>query len=225
MSSADLHAFQAQIGYDFADSALLEQALTHSSHSGDTNNERLEFLGDRVLNLIIAHALFAAFPDEAEGALAKRHAGLVQGRMLIQIANEMAFGDFLILSDSERASGGAQNENILSDAVEAVIGAIYLDGGYDPAQKLVLRLWGTRVHTINETHADPKTELQEWVQGKGWPLPDYEISGRSGPDHAPTFEITLQVRGQDAVTASGPSRRAAEKEAARIMLDQLKGTS
>jgi ribonuclease-3 len=224
MSKRDLTAFQARLGYRFGKEALLEQALTHSSHSGN-NNERLEFLGDRVLNLVIAHALYEAFPREAEGALAKRHAGLVQAKMLVQIAQELSLGDILILSDAERATGGAMNENILSDAVEAVLGAIYLDAGYGPAQELVLRLWGARIHTINETHADPKTELQEFVQAKGWPLPDYEITGRSGPDHAPTFEITLTVRGQVPLTAMGPSRRAAEKEAAKAMLSVLKDKS
>ncbi len=224
MAGLNLQALQARIGYDFTNRVLLEQALTHSSHSGN-NNERLEFLGDRVLNLVIAHALYEAFPKEAEGALAKRHAGLVQAKMLVQIAQDISLGDFLILSESERATGGALNENILSDAVEAILGAIYLDGGHDPAQELVLRLWGERIRMINATHADSKTELQEYVQAKGWPLPDYEISGRSGPDHAPTFEITLKVRGQAPLTATGPSRRAAEKEAARRMLEELKDKS
>ncbi len=221
----NLQALQDKIGYRFKDAVLLQQALTHSSRTGENNNERLEFLGDRVVNLIIAHALYEAFPNEPEGALAKRHAGLVQGRTLALVAADIGLADFVLLSDSERHSGGAANDNILSDAMEALLGALYLDGGFAPVQKLVLALWGARIHTLADMHADPKTELQEWAQGRGLPLPDYEITGKSGPDHAPVFEIELKIQGKPPVRAEGASRRAAEKEAAKIMLEKLKDKS
>lgn len=225
MSAADLKALQDKLGYHFKKRALLEHALTHSSKSGEASNERLEFLGDRVLNLVVARALYETFPKEAEGALAKRHAGLVQGRTLAAVALEISLGPHLNMSDAERGAGGADNENILSDAMEAVLGAIFLDGGLEPAENLILACWGERVQSVMETHTDPKTELQEWAQGRGLPLPSYEIVGKSGPDHAPLFEIELVIRGRDSVRAHGSSRRIAEKEAARLMLAQIKDIS
>jgi ribonuclease-3 len=200
----------------------LEQALTHSSKSGTTNNERIEFLGDRVLNLVIAENLFHRFTQESEGALAKRHSALVQGRMLAIIGGIVSLGDFVILSEAERQSGGAENENILSDAMEATLGAIFLDGGLDAARTVILKLWGDNIDTLTEAHQDPKTELQEWVQARGLPLPEYEIVGKSGPDHAPRFEIEVRVRGYDPIVAEGASRSKGEKSAAARMLAQLK---
>lgn len=213
---------EARIGYRFRNIAYLEQALTHSSKSGSINNERMEFLGDRVLNLVMAHALFAQFPNENEGSLAKRHSALVQGRMLYVIGTKLSLGDFIILSDAERLSGGAENENIVSDATEAMLGAVFLDGGLEPARDMIVRLWGDNISTLNDAHQDPKTELQEWVQARGLPLPAYEIINRSGPDHAPIFDIEVRVQGYDPVTAEGPSRRHAEKIAAKLMLAKLK---
>lgn len=218
-----LAELESRLGYSFKNRALLEQALTHSSKSASANNERLEFLGDRVLNLVIAEALYKTFPDESEGNLAKRHSALVQGRMLAVIAGTIDLGDFLNLSDSERQSGGAENDNILSDAMEATLGAMFLDGGLEPAQAAIIRLWGANIATLTEAHHDPKTELQEWVQARGLPLPDYAILTKSGPDHAPLFEIEVRVRGFDPVAAEGPSRRQAEKTAARKMLAIIKG--
>jgi len=213
---------EEKIDYRFKNAAWRDQALTHSSKSGASNNERMEFLGDRVLNLVIAEALFFKFPDENEGTLAKRHSALVQGRMLAVIAGALDLGEDLILSEAERHAGGAENENILSDAMEALLGAVFLDGGMDVAREMILRLWGGNIDNVTEIHQDPKTELQEWVQARGLPLPDYEITGRSGPDHAPLFEISVRVRGFEDVAAEGPSRRQAEKTAARIMLARVK---
>ena len=218
----DLSALEAKLGYSFKTRAFLQQALTHSSKAGSANNERIEFLGDRVLNLVIAENLFKIFPDENEGSLAKRHSGLVQGRMLFIIGGILAIGDYVNMSDSERQGGGANNENIISDATEATLGAIFLDGGLDAARDVILRLWGDNIQTLTEAHQDPKTELQEWVQARGLPLPEYDIVHRSGPDHAPLFEVEVRVKGYDPISAEGASRSKAEKSAATRMLAKLK---
>jgi ribonuclease III len=218
----NLDRLQDKLGYRFKDNRLLSLALSHSSVPGE-DNERLEFLGDRVLNLVIAAALFKRFPAEQEGSLAKRHAALVQGQMCATMAGVLDLGDFILMSEAERQSGGAENENILSDGIEAILGAIYLDGGLDQAQSVVLRLWGQSLETVTEPNQDPKTELQEWLQARGIPLPDYDIADKSGPDHAPVFVIEVKVQGKPPIRAEGPSRRQAEKTAARIMLRALKG--
>lgn len=210
-----------KLGYHFKDPVWRDKALTHSSKSGSINNERIEFLGDRVLNLVIADMLFNTFPNENEGQLAKRHSALVQGKMLWSVANTISLSTDVILSDAERLSGGAANENILSDAMEALIGAVYLDGGLDAARGVIARLWGD-IGNVTEIHQDPKTELQEWVQARGLPLPEYEIVGRTGPDHAPVFEIEVRVQGYNPVLSEGTSRRQAEKTAAHKMLLVLK---
>lgn len=221
MSMPDFDALEGKIGYRFKRRDLLQKALTHSSKNNEDNNERIEFLGDRVLNLVMAHALYETFPDETEGNLAKRHSALVQGRMLAVIGNEIDLGEFIILSESERQSGGAENENIVSDAMEALLGAVFLDGGLEPARKIIVELWGENIRTLTEAHQDPKTELQEWVQARGLPLPDYQIIDKSGPDHAPLFIIEVRVEGFDAIQAEGASRRQGEKVAASKMLRKV----
>lgn len=190
-----------KLGYSFQNPALIEQALTHSSKSGNANNERLEFLGDRVLNLVMAEALYKHFPQEPEGSLAKRHSALVQGHMLAVIATMIRLSEDIILSDSERQSGGAGNENILSDAMEALLGAVFLDGGIEPARRIIITLWGDNIYNIAQISQDPKTELQEWVQARALPLPEYEIVDRSGPDHAPVFVVEVRVEGVDPLRA------------------------
>lgn len=209
------------IGYKFKDRHLLERALTHSSTNDAYNYQRLEFLGDRVLGLVMADALFTEFRGENEGGLAKRHTVLVQGATCAVIGQAHNIGDFVILSDSERISGGNLNENIIADVVESLLGAIYRDGGYEAAQKVILKLWGDNIKTLEDAPQDPKTELQEWVQARGMDLPLYEVAEKSGPDHAPIFLMRLTVEGQEAVEAEGPSRRQAEKTAARLMLKKL----
>lgn len=220
MEKAD--QLQKEIGYRFTNPALLTKALTHSSTGQDRNYERLEFVGDRVLGLVMAHTLFSSFPEESEGGLAKRLSALVQGRTLAEIAAEIDLGTYILLSEAEREAGGADNENILSDVMESVIAAIYLDGGLEPAANVIKTLWGNRIHTLEKAPQDPKTELQEWVQARGWPLPVYDIADRSGPDHAPVFVIRLSILGHEPMTATGPSRRQAEKKAAEDMLALLK---
>lgn len=216
---------QKRIGYAFQDQDLLAQALTHSSVKDESNYERLEFLGDRVLGLIVAELLFNAFPDEKEGDIAKRHAALVQGPTLAEIATELNLGAVMNLSDAERVAGGFENENILSDVFEALLGALYLDGGLEPVKKLLSGLLKDRLHTFKAPPQDPKTELQEWLQARGHAVPEYRIIEKEGPDHAPVFVIELLAESQSPVQARGPSRRQAEKAAAEKMLSSLKSGS
>lgn len=215
------NALQKRIGYQFADQGLLARALTHSSLGGDSNNERLEFLGDRVLGLVIAELLCEIYPNDSEGDLAKRHAALVQGKILTRLAREIDFGGAIQLSDAERSAGGGNNDNILADGLEAVIGGIYLDGGLDPCRNTIRHLWQDSVKNMTQPPQDPKTALQEWAQGRGLPLPEYELVGREGPDHAPKFRIRVIVSGYPPATAAGTSRRKAEKESAAILLAHL----
>ncbi len=217
----DMQALQEILGHQFRNGDLLTAAMTHASTGSEHNYERLEFLGDRVLGLVMAELLYNLFPNEPEGHLAKRHAALVQGSLLAVIAREINLGEYMILSEAERGSGGGDNENMLADALEASIGALYLDAGIAPCQALIKRLWGDRVSILSAPPQDPKTTLQEWAQGRGLPLPLYELAERSGPDHAPVFTIRVTVQGFTPVSATGANRRAAEKESARILLEQL----
>jgi len=219
-----LDKLQEMLGYNFNDVKLLEKALTHSSAEADINYERLEFLGDRILGLVIAEEIFEKFPEEKEGDLAKRHAALVQGRTLSEIGASIDIGNSMNLSDSERASGGADNENIIADAVESVIAAIYLDSGLEICAKIVKKLFGDRVNIMTEPPQDPKTALQEWAQARGLGLPKYDIVSQEGPDHSPIFEIKVEIEGHPAITSSGASRRKAEKEAASTFLKYLNET-
>ncbi len=219
--TADL---EKRLGYKFTDKALLDMALTHSSVSSKRNYERLEFLGDRVLGLVIAKLLYARFPEEAEGDLAKRLAALVQGEFLAAIAKEINLGSFIKFSDAEAQSGGGENDNILADVFESMIGALYLESGFDQCEALIQKLWGSRLDVMLTPPQHPKTRIQEWAQSQGLPLPKYEISAQTGPDHAPVFEITLTVKGFDPLKAEGKSRQAAEKLAAKIFWDHLSKT-
>ena len=222
--SADLKKLQDKIGYHFKDEHWLERAMTHSSTNDDYNYQRLEFLGDRVLGLVIAGALFNEFKSEREGGLAKRHTALIQGPTcaIVGLANNL--NDFIIMSSSEEEAGGRLNENIVADIVESLLGAIYIDGGYEPAKEVILALWGDTITTLENAPQDPKTELQEWVQARGLELPVYEIVDKSGPDHAPIFTISLKVEGFNPMEADGPSRRQTEKTVAQKMLKILKKT-
>jgi ribonuclease-3 len=218
--TANPAAIEDILQYRFKDRALLKRALTHTSAETGESYERLEFLGDRVLGLIMADALYTLFPGEDEGGLAKRHSALVQGRTLAGVAAMNGLADYIVMGGAERAG---DNENILSDVMESLIGAVYLDGGLESARTLVLRLWGDNVQNLETAPQDPKTELQEWAQGRGLPLPKYELVSKDGPDHAPEFVMEVNVQGYPPVQAEGPSRRQAEKTAARIMLRTLKG--
>jgi len=212
---------QEIIGYSFKDNDLLCVALTHSS-TGANNYERLEFLGDRVLGLIISSLLFEKFPEENEGDLAKRLAYLVQGETLAKLSKQIPLGDYIVMSESEFGAGGTKNDHILADVFESVLGAMYLDGGITACDSFIKRYWKNILTTMKEPPQHPKTEIQEWAQSKGIPLPIYKIIGQSGPDHAPIFEVKLVIKGYDSVIASGKSRAEAEKIVAEIFMKLVK---
>lgn len=213
------------LGHGFARPELLAQALTHPSakeRRGGHDYERLEFLGDRVLALIVTDMLLEAFPKADEGALAKRHAALVRREALARVAAEVGLGDFLVLSKGEEESGGRGSEAILADSVEAVIAALYLDGGLKASAAFVRRHWTRLMEAASEPPEDPKTILQEWAQGASKPLPSYRTVGVEGPPHEPTFSVVVHVEGIEPVTGSGPSKRAAEQAAAAAMLERVR---
>lgn len=212
---------EKKISHHFADPKLLRDALTHSSTGERHNYERLEFLGDRVLGLVVARILYERFPHEKEGDLAKRLSSLVQGTWLAKIAHDIDLGKYMDFSEAERSAGGDDNDNLLADGIEALIGAIYLDSGLSTCEKLIEMLWGDSFETMIKPPQHPKTAVQEWAQGEALPLPIYEITGQSGPDHAPVFEITLTVKDHGSILATGASRQAAEKAAAKAFIGKL----
>ena len=217
-----------RLGHKFAKPELLEQALTHPSLSGASSKrksagvdyERLEFLGDRVLGLVIAEWLYEKFPMAREGELAKRHAALVNRDALRLVADEVGLGAFLRLAGGEKPGSSRKNLATLPDAMEAVLGALYCDGGLKAASHFIHRYWQKDI-AIEETPADPKTALQEWAQGQGLPLPQYKVIEHTGPAHAPKFIIEASVKGHPVTVAEGNSKRAAEKTAAAQLLEQV----
>lgn len=213
---------QNVIGYAFRDEGLLRQALTHASAGLPENYERLEFLGDRVLALVVAEMLVQKFPKEQEGDLAKRLASLVQGTTLAQLSLRISLGSFIAFSQAEKEAGGAENEHILADVFEALIGAMYLDGGIEPCRTLIASNWQDAFFTMKTPPQHPKTEVQEWLQAQGISLPVYEIVGQSGPDHAPIFSVQMSVKGYPPIIGEGRSRSEAEKIAARQFLAIIK---
>lgn len=215
------------MGHRFADSSLLTQALTHPSvvHGRAprkaTPYERLEFLGDRVLGLVVADMLFRRFPTEPEGALARRHAALVRREALARIAHIIGLPAHLILSRGEEEAGGRNNPGLLADACEALIGALFADAGFAIAQDFVQRMWTPLMDETAAPPKDAKTALQEWAQGRGKKLPAYTTVGMEGPPHDPTFMVSVEVEGVETVTAQGASKRAAEQAAATQMLENV----
>lgn len=223
--SADLKAFCARIGHGFDDPALLIEAVTHPSMAGParSDNQRLEFLGDRVLGLVISEALLGLDKGAREGQLAPRFNALVRKETCADVAREIDLGAVLRLGRSEMLSGGRRKNALLGDAMEAVIAAVYLDAGYDPARKMVLRLWGDRLTSVAADARDAKTALQEWAQARGMAPPAYAETARSGPDHAPVFEITATLGNGQSASASAGSKRQAEQAAARDLLARVEG--
>ncbi|MDR3515661.1 MAG: ribonuclease III [Azospirillaceae bacterium] len=227
---AALSGLATALDYRFGNPALLADALTHPSLLGLGRGserlaahrayERLEFLGDRVLGLVVAEWLYDRFPTENEGQLAKRHAALVQGDALCRVAEELDLGRYIRMSTGERDSGGRSKRTLLADCCEAVIGALYLDGGLEPARGFIRARWAGVIERSTAPQ-DVKTMLQEWVQGQGRKLPRYEVIDRSGPAHAPEFQVRLVVEGEEPEIARGSSKREAEKAAAQAMLDRL----
>jgi ribonuclease-3 len=211
------------LGYRFDDPELLRRALTHRSAPG-ASNERLEFLGDAVLDTVVSEFVFRAVPSASEGDLSRLRASLVRDRSLARLALELGIGEFVILGSGEKKSGGHRRESILADAVEALIGAIYLDSGFDAARRVVERAFGERLESLPDPAdlRDPKTRLQEWLQARALPLPKYELAKISGKAHRQVFEVSCTVDGLEAMTAGvGSSRRNAEQRAAAAMLERL----
>ena len=221
--SAETKAFQARLGHQFSDAGLLVRALTHSSMATPNrdDNQRLEFLGDRVLGLVMAEALLSQDQAATEGQLAPRFNALVRKEACADVAREIDLGAVLKLGRSEMLSGGRRKEALLGDEMEAVIAAVYLNAGFEAARAVVLRLWGARVGAVKEDARDAKTALQEWAQARGLPPPDYVELARTGPDHAPVFTIAAQLKSGQSAEATAGSKRQAEQAAARALLDEL----
>lgn len=233
---ADGHSFQPllhgdplKLGHTFGRAELLAEALTHRSAldrqpelkaTFPHGNERLEFLGDRVLSLAMADLLLKRFPHEREGILARRYSALVQAATLAEIAEAIGLGAELTLGDSEKSSEGVR-PTILADAMEAVLGAVFLDAGFDAASATVERLWGERLSSGMSAPRDPKTSLQEWAQARRLPLPAYREIGREGPAHAPVFVIDVSVKGHEPGKGRAGSKREAERLAAAALLQRL----
>ncbi len=216
-------ALEERIGHRFKDKTLLDSALTHISALKGARNragsyQRLEFLGDHVLGLVISDLLFRAFPKADEGELSRRLADLVRKETCADIARSIELGSAILLGASEANAGGRKRPAILADVCEALIGAVYLDGGYPAAEKLVERLWQERMQQTAQPLRDPKTVLQEWAQGRGLPTPAYREVARSGPDHSPEFRVAVQLPNLAPAEGSGRSKRAAEQAAAAAML-------
>ena len=227
--SLPIGQFTAKLGYEFRDVGLLEQALTHPSVvSGRTKRrfteyERLEFLGDRVLGLVMAEVLYQHFPNDPEGDLAKRHVALVRREALARVATLIHLGDYLTLSVGEDGAGGRLNPGLLADACEAVIGALFVDGGFEVAKTFVRTHWIPLLAELSAPPKDAKTRLQEWAQAQGLGLPQYKVTGQQGLAHNPVFVVEVRVNGPVAVASgTGSSKRMAEQAAAAAYMEAVK---
>lgn len=214
-----------KLTYRFRDPALAQLALTHRS-AGKPNNERLEFLGDALLGVVVAELLYEAHPNASEGELSRLRAQLVNGQALAQIARELELGDELKLGSGELKSGGFRRDSILADAFEALMAAVYLDSDFAQCRQTVRSLFAERVAAIPRSSKDAKTRLQEWLQARGWPLPHYELKDSYGEEHAKTFDVSCAIAEPLPLSAEGRggSRRAAEQDAAEAVLRQLQET-
>lgn len=218
--SADLLAFSGRLGHQFRQPDLLLRAVTHASISSVTrpDNQRLEFLGDRVLGLAMAEALLRADSAATEGQLAPRFNALVRKETCADVARGIGLGEVLKLGRSEMLSGGRRKEALLGDALEAVIAAVYLDAGFEAAQAVVLALWGDRIAEVEADARDAKTSLQEWAQARGLPPPAYLEQGRTGPDHQPVFTVEVRLENGAVERAAAGTKRQAEQAAAKALL-------
>ena len=224
--SAELSGFAASLGLTFDDFGLLETALTHPSAASGARGarpsyQRLEWLGDRVLGLVLADQLFHAYPDEEEGPLARRMAALASEPSLVRVAREIDLGRYLIVDAGEERNRGRENAANLADACEAVIGALYLDGGLEAARAFVIARWAPLIEEQIAPPKDSKSALQEWTQARGIGLPRYRVVDSTGPDHRPLFTISVEVDGHGAAEADGGGKREAETKAARRLLEKL----
>lgn len=222
MEESTLVLLEKQLLHSFKNPILLQEALTHPSSVIDQKKspsyERLEFLGDAVLQLVITEYLLSAYPKEPEGHLAKRRAALVCGKMLAEIARFIGLGPYIIMSESEEAHAGRDNDTNLEDCLEAILGALYLDSGLEAVRHLVRHYWARYSDTMITPPKDAKSMLQEWVQSQAKPLPAYSLVSQTGPAHAPTFIIQLEVSGYLPLQASANSKRMAEQEVARAFI-------
>ena len=219
-----LNRLETRLGYQFVQADLLKRAITHRS-AASRHNERLEFLGDSILSLVIAEALYHRFPEVSEGDMSRMRATLVREKTLAELAREFDLGEYLILGPGELKSGGFRRESILADTVEAIIGAIYLDAGMDAIRDLLLRWYAQRLEEIRPgvEQKDPKTRLQELLQGRRKPLPSYAVVRVKGEAHNQEFTVQCEIDGlQEAIVGIGSSRRKAEQAAAEKALEQLK---
>ncbi|MBS3803093.1 MAG: ribonuclease III [Oleiphilaceae bacterium] len=219
----DLTRLQRRIGYQFSNVEHLVLALTHRSYS-NSNNERLEFLGDSIVNMVIAEHLYASFERAREGQLSRLRARMVKGVTLAEIGREFELGQYLQLGSGELKSGGFRRESILADAVESIIGAIYLDSDFETCRRQVLRWFDQRLQDLNiqDTQKDPKTRLQEYLQSRQFPLPLYDVISVEGEAHAQTFHVACALPSLNRkTTGAGSSRRIAEQQAARSALKEL----
>ena len=223
--SGPLREFQDRLGHVFATPDHLIRAVTHSSMSSPhrDDNQRLEFLGDRVLGLVMSEALLNADVNAPEGLLAPRFNALVRKETCADVARQIDLGAVLKLGRSEMLTGGRRKEALLADAMEAVIAAIYVDAGFEVARDRVVAMWGERITNVKEDARDPKTALQEWAQGQGEAPPSYVEIARSGPDHAPIFTIEVRLQSGGTEHAQAPSKRQAEQAAAKALLDRVQG--
>jgi ribonuclease III len=218
-------AIETRIGYKFKNATLMEQALTHISALAGVRNragsyQRLEFLGDHVLGLVVSDMLFSAFPKADEGELSRRLADLVRKEACAEVARAIDLGEAIRLGASEANAGGRNRVAILADVCEALIGAVFLDGGYPAAAALITRLWEERMRAPKRPLRDAKTMLQEWAQARGLPTPAYRELERKGPDHDPEFRVAVELRDRLPAEGTGRSKRSAEQAAASLMLSR-----
>ncbi|MDB5392521.1 MAG: rnc [Rhodospirillales bacterium] len=222
---AALAGLEQALGHRFRDPDLLIQATTHAGaghgRAGAIDNERLEFLGDRVLGLVIAELLVERFSEATEGGLGPRLTALVRREALAEVAGEVGLGSYLVLSSADAAAGARNHPKLLADACEAVIAALYLDGGLEVARSFIAKGWARQIGALSTMPVEPKTALQEWAQGRGLPLPVYTVTHSSGKAHDPVFEVQVNVQGLEPIVAKGSSKRIAEKAAALALLQQL----
>lgn len=223
MTSDTLGELEAILDYEFLEPGILLRAVTHASAAPEVWNayERLEFLGDRVLGLIVADQLLDRFPREREGEIARRHVQLVRKETLAEVARLLGIGQFLQLSRGEEEAGARDSESILADVMEAILAALYQDGGLEIARRFVLKHWNPLLEADLEPPRDPKTTLQEWAQGRRHGLPCYTVIGQDGPPHAPEFTISVSVADYPTRTAKGRSKRHGEQAAATLLLEDL----
>ena len=221
--SEAIRSFEQRLGYEFSNLSLLVEALTHSSIASDfrKDNQRLEFLGDRVLGLVMAEALLEIDQTAPEGTLAPRFNALVRKETCAEVARQIELGGVLKIGRSEMLSGGRRKDALLGDGMEAVIAAIYKDGGFEISKTIIIKLWGDRIKNVKVDARDAKTMLQEWAQARGQNPPNYEVISRSGPDHAPDFLVKVILASGETSEAMAGSKRQAEQMAAKALLQKI----